>query len=79
MSKFDEQYIDLCRRILAEGEKVQNYQGKDRRSKTVISVIPDHASQRSSGAKTIRLPHEVMKFDLAEEFPILVSKKVGWK
>lgn len=79
MSKFDEQYIDLCRRILAEGEKVQNYQGKDRRSKTVTSAIPDHASQRSSGAKTIRLPHEVMKFDLAEEFPILVSKKVGWK
>ena len=79
MSKFDEQYIDLCRRILAEGEKVQNYQGQDKRSRAVASAIPDHTAQRSSGARTIRLPHEVMKFDLSEEFPILVSKKVGWK
>ncbi|MBR3172782.1 thymidylate synthase [Candidatus Saccharibacteria bacterium] len=79
MSKFDEQYIDLCRRILAKGEKIQNYQGNDKRSQKTASAIPDHTSQRSSGARTIRLPHEVMKFDLSEEFPILVSKKVGWK
>ena len=79
LSRFDEQYIDLCRRILAEGEKVQNYQGRDERSGGVISAIPDHASQRDSGARTLRLPHEVMQFDLSEEFPILVSKKVGWK
>ena len=79
MSKFDEQYIDLCRRILEEGEKIQNYQGNDKRSQKTASAIPDHTSQRSSGARTIRLPHEVMKFDLSEEFPILVSKKVGWK
>ena len=79
MNEFDRQYIDLCRRILAEGEKIQNYQGQDKRSSRVTSAIPDHTSQRSSGAKTIRLPHEVMRFDLSEEFPILASKKVGWK
>ena len=79
MSKFDEQYIDLCRRILAEGEKVQNYKGIDQRSSEVAAVIPDHTSQRDSEARTIRLPHEVMRFNLSEEFPILISKKVGWK
>lgn len=80
MNEFDRQYIDLCQRILAEGEKVQNYRGSvDNRAKIVVSAIPDHASQRSSGAKTIRLLHEMMRFDLSEEFPILTSKKVGWK
>jgi len=79
MRSFDEQYIDLCRRILAEGEKVQNYRGVDNRSGVVASAIPDHTSQRASGAKTIRLPHQVMQFDLSQEFPILTSKKVGWK
>ena len=79
MSKFDEQYIDLCRRILVEGEKVQNYVGNDTRSLEVAAAIPDHASQRASESKTVRLPHEVMRFDLSREFPILVSKKVGWK
>ena len=79
LSKFDEQYIDLCRRILAEGEKVQNYKGADKRSGATVAAIPDHRAQRSSGARTIRLPHQVMQFDLAEEFPILVSKKVGYR
>ena len=76
---FDAQYIDLCRRILAEGEQIQNYRGTDKRSKAVMAAMPDHGSQRNSGARTIRLPHEVMQFDLSEEFPILTSKKVGWK
>ena len=80
MRCFDEQYIDLCRRILAEGEKVENYGGaRDARSGVVASAMPDHASQRSSGARTVRLAHEVMRFDLLREFPILRSKKVGWK
>ena len=79
MSRFDEQYIDLCRRILQEGEKIQNYKGTDQRGQAAAAAIPDHTSQRSSGAKTIRLPHQVMQFDLSEEFPILVSKKVGYK
>ena len=79
MSKFDDQYIDLCRRILASGERVQNYQKIDSRRASVASAIPDHAAQGSSAAKTLRLPHEILRFDLEEEFPILVSKKVGFK
>ncbi len=79
MSKFDDQYIDLCRRILAEGEKITNYKKKDSRSANVASAIPDHTAQGSSEARTIRLPHQVLQFDLEEEFPILVSKKVGFK
>lgn len=76
---FDEQYIDLCRRILAEGEKIQNYQGEDERKAEVAAAMPDHISQRTSEARTVRLPHEVMRFDLSQGFPILTSKKVGWK
>lgn len=79
MSKFDEQYIDLCRRILEHGEKVVNYKKTDERGDKVASAIPDHAAQGASSAETIRLPHQVLQFDLEEEFPILVSKKVGFK
>ena len=79
MSKFDDQYIDLCRRILKYGEKVQNYAGTDKRSKKVASAIPDHRAQAQTAAETIRLPHQVLQFDLSEEFPILVSKQVGFK
>ncbi len=79
MSKFDDQYIDLCRRIIAQGEKITNYKKTDTRSKSVSSVIPDHTSQGASSAKTFRLPHEVLRFDLEEEFPILTSKQIAFK
>ncbi|MDO4508275.1 MAG: thymidylate synthase [Candidatus Saccharibacteria bacterium] len=79
MSKFDDQYIDLCRRILKQGERVLNYQKTDTRGAASASAIPDHAAQGSSEARTIRLPHQILQFDLEEEFPILVSKKVGFK
>lgn len=79
MSKFDEQYIELCRKILDSGEKITNYRGIDKRSGTVAAAIPDHTAQANSGAATIRLPHQVLQFDLSDEFPILVSKKVGFK
>ena len=79
MSKFDDQYIDLCRRILSSGEKITNYKKQDRRSKAAANAIPDHTAQASSEAKTIRLPHQVLQFDLEEEFPILTSKKVAFK
>ena len=79
MSKFDDQYIDLCRRILAEGEKITNYAKTDHRKASVKSAIPDHTAQASSSARTIRLPHQVLQFDLSEEFPILTTKKVGFK
>lgn len=79
MSKFDEQYIDLCRRILAQGEKITNYKPTKAKTSASAAAMPEHASQRDSGASTLRLPHEIMQFDLEEEFPILFSKKVGWK
>ena len=79
MSKFDDQYIDLCKRILAEGEKITNYKKSDSRSAKVAQAIPDHTAQGSSAAATIRLPHQVLSFDLSEEFPILTSKKVAFK
>ena len=73
MSKFDEQYIDLCKRILKSGQKIQNYSGKSHGN----SAVPEHVAQQ--GVKTIRLPHQVLQFDLSEEFPILTSKKVAFK
>ena len=79
MSKFDDQYIDLCRRILDHGEKITNYKKVDERGGAAASAIPDHVAQGSTEVKTIRLPHQVLQFDLSEEFPILVSKKVGFK
>ena len=79
MSRFDDQYIDLCRRILAQGEKITNYKKADHRSTASATAIPDHIAQGSSEARTIRLPHQILQFDLSEEFPILVSKKVGFK
>ncbi len=79
MSKFDEQYIDLCKRILAEGEEVQNYAKTDTRSGETTMVIPDHKAQGASESKTLRLPHQIMSFDLEEEFPILTSKQVAFK
>lgn len=79
MSKFDEQYIDLCRRILAHGEKIVNYKKKDARNVASASVIPDHIAQANSEASTIRLPHQIFQFDLKEEFPILTSKQVAFK
>lgn len=76
---FDKQYIDLCKRILEFGEKITNYKKVDGRDADVASAIPDHASQGFSEAKTIRLPHQVLQFDLGKEFPILTSKKVAFK
>lgn len=79
MSQFDDQYIALCKRILSHGEKITNYKESDTRSAVSAASIPDHASQRASSSQTIRLPHQILQFDLSEEFPILTSKKVGWK
>lgn len=79
MSKFDDQYINLCRRILKNGEKITNYKKTDSRSTATASAIPDHTAQASSSARTIRLPHQILQFDLEEEFPILTTKKVAFK
>lgn len=79
MSKFDDQYIDLCRRILEHGEKIINYKKVDERDSKAVSAIPDHLAQGQQAVQTIRLPHQILQFDLAEEFPILTSKKVAFK
>ena len=76
MTKFDDQYIDLCKRILAEGEKITNYK---KGFKGGAAGMPDHVAQGSSEARTIRLPHQVLQFDVGEEFPILTSKLVSFK
>lgn len=73
MTKFDDQYIDLCRRILKSGQKIENYTGKSHGN----AAVPEHVAQK--GVKTIRLPHQILQFDLSEEFPILTSKKVAFK
>ena len=79
MSKFDDQYIDLRRRILEHGEKITNYKKIDERGGPAASAIPDHLAQGQQETRTIRLPHQVLQFDLSEEFPILTSKKVAFK
>ncbi|MBR2709964.1 thymidylate synthase [Candidatus Saccharibacteria bacterium] len=88
MKTFDEQYIELCRRILAEGEHIQNYKKTTDRVEnyrknddgfSANSSMPEHTAQADSAAKTVRLPHQVLQFDLAEQFPILTSKKVAFK
>lgn len=79
MSKFDDQYIDLCRRILHHGEKIANYSLSGHHSRASNTAIPNHIAQATSEARTIRLPHQILQFDLEEEFPILTSKKVGFK
>ena len=73
MTKFDDQYIDLCKRILKSGQKIQNYKSGTKGN----SAVPVHDAQ--NGVKTIRLPHQILQFDLEEEFPILISKKVAFK
>ncbi|MBQ2695517.1 thymidylate synthase [Candidatus Saccharibacteria bacterium] len=79
MSKFDDQYINLCRRILDHGEKITNYKKTDSRGTIASFAIPDHLAQGRQASQTIRLPHQILQFDLSEEFPILTSKKVAFK
>ena len=69
----------MCKRILNHGEKITNYKKRDHRTAKASSVIPDHAAQGHLASETIRLPHQVLQFDLSEEFPILTSKQVAFK
>ena len=79
MSKFDEQYLDLCERILKDGEKVVNYTNtSDKRGSASVSM-PNHIAQVKSESATIRLPHQVLEFDLSEEFPVLTTKFTVFK
>ena len=76
MSKFDEQYLDLCERILRDGEKVVNYTHKTESSNT---SMPNHLAQAEAESATIRLPHQILEFDLSEEFPVLTTKFTVFK
>ena len=81
MSKFDEQYLDLCDRILKTGEKVSNNPkvAKMKLRDNAGETFPNHMSQTIKPIVTYRLPHQVLQFDLEEEFPILTTKYVAWK
>lgn len=81
MSKFDEQYLELCDRILKTGERVANdpkVLGKKLRDGAGVNM-PNHTAQTMKPIVTLRLPQQVLVFDLQEEFPILTTKFVGWK
>lgn len=81
MSKFDEQYLDLCDKILHEGDRVLNYKDKSdtARKRSTNFAMPNHVSQAEQETLTIHIPHAVLEFDLAEEFPILTTKFVAFK
>ncbi|MBQ3309752.1 thymidylate synthase [Candidatus Saccharibacteria bacterium] len=81
MSKFDDQYLDLCERVLIYGERVSNNPEvlKKKTSKSTGTNMPNHYAQTVNPITTIRLPHQVLEFDLEEEFPILTTKFVGFK
>ncbi|MEG1989901.1 MAG: thymidylate synthase [Clostridia bacterium] len=57
MSKFDNMYLDLCKKIMDNGVIGHNRTGTD----------------------TKKITHEVMQFNLEEEFPILTCKSVAFK
>lgn len=81
MSRFDEQYLDLCNRILTHGEKITTdpaVLAKKTSAKTKTNM-PTHLAQTEKPTTTFSLPHEVLTFDLEEEFPILTTKKVAFK
>ena len=47
----------------------------------IIENILDHGyyANNRTGIATYKLPHQVMQFNLAEEFPILTTKFVAFK
>lgn len=57
MSKWDLEYLKLCKKILEEGTLVSNRTGID----------------------VYKIPHQILSFNLEEEFPILTTKFVAFK
>lgn len=53
----------------------------DRQYLKIAADILDHGyyDQNRTGIATYKLPHQMMQFDLAREFPILTTKKVAFK
>jgi len=81
MSRFDEQYLALCHRILDHGEKITTDPAvlKKKTAGQTKTNMPTHLAQTVRPTTTFSLPHEVLTFDLAEEFPILTTKQVAFK
>jgi len=81
MSRFDEQYLDLCHRILDHGEKITTNPAvlKNNTAGSIQTNMPTHLAQTAKPTTTYSLPHQVLQFDLAEEFPILTTKRVAFK
>lgn len=81
MSKFDEQYLDLCERILKYGEKITTDPTvlNKKRAKTSGTNMPTHLAQTTKPTTTYSLPHQILTFNLEEEFPILTTKFVAFK
>lgn len=81
MSKFDEQYLDLCERILKHGEKVTTDPSvlSKTTAKSTSTNMPTHLAQTAKPTTTYSLPHQVLTFDLEKEFPILTTKFVAFK
>lgn len=81
MSKFDEQYLSLCERILQDGIKITTNPEVLKKQRTTTSKIniPTHITQTKKPTTTYVLPHQILVFDLTEEFPILTTKFVAFK
>ena len=81
MSRFDEQYLDLCHRILDHGEKITTNPAvlENNTAGSIQTNMPTHLAQTAKPTTTYSLPHQVLQFDLAEEFPILTTKRVAFK
>ena len=81
MSKFHEIYLDLCERVLRDGIKVTtDPKVLDKKvAKGTATNMPNHYAQTVKPTTTIRLPHQILQFDLSEEFPILTTKFVAFK
>lgn len=81
MSKFDVQYLDLCKSILKNGERVSNDPAvlSKKLKDNASTNFPNHYAQTIKPIATIRLPHQILQFDLEEEFPILTTKFVAFK
>lgn len=81
MSKFDESYLSLCEKILSKGEKVVTDPAALNKNRAKLSGtnMPTHITQTAKPTTTYSLPHQILTFDLSEEFPILTTKFVAFK